>query len=156
MTKFNLYNLKDIKIFEQLFLNIVKNEEIVVLCVGTKKYFYDSFGVICGDRIKNINIYCYGSSKREVNGLNFKQVYAFIKSKHKTSKIVVIDSVFSRAKNPPILILKNGGIIPSGINNKQEIGDVGILFNMFSYHNTDIIESVINFIENMIKKYCQN
>ncbi len=155
MFKFNLYNLENFDLLENLFL-LGDNSDVVFLCLGTKKYFNDSFGVLMGDELKNIKVISFGSSKREVNGTNFLKVYDFIRQKYKNSKIVLIDSVFSGEKNSPILIYQNYGTIPAGICNNKRIGDESILFNSFSYIKKDIIEKVVKMLTNMIKKCVKN
>ncbi|MGN1208577.1 MAG: DUF1256 domain-containing protein [Christensenellales bacterium] len=152
MLKFDLFDLNDFESFENLFFEQTKNCEIVLLCVGTKKCAFDDFGVIVGDKLKNLKIYCYGSSKREINGTNFLEVFDFVKKKHSKAKIVVIDSVFVKSAKKPILIFQNYGVVVSGLNNNRPIGDQGILFNSFSYHNSETFEKVLNLIYKMFKK----
>ncbi|MBE5746425.1 MAG: DUF1256 domain-containing protein [Clostridiales bacterium] len=152
MFEFNLYDLENFNILENLFkLNNYK-KNIVVLCVGTLKYFNDSFGVIFGDLIKELNIYCYGCKKHEVNGLNYLQVYNFIREKHKSAKIIVIDSVFVKSDKKPILIYKNSPINVSCLNNNNLIGDEGILFNSFSYSNTKCFNKTLYLLRKMFEK----
>lgn len=150
---FYLYDLTEFKVFEQVFLESNKNNDIVFLCIGTKNYINDSFGVKVGDELKKCKVYCYGSSKREINGTNFMGVYKFVKSKHKNSKIIIIDSVYFKTSNSPILVYQNAGVVVSGLNNKTPIGDAGILFNSFSYHNTGKVEKVLGLLTKMLKNF---
>lgn len=152
MFEFNLYNFDSFEKFENLFLQNNKNKDIVFMCIGTKKYFNDSFGVLLGDCLKNIPVYVYGSSKREVNGLNYLNVYNFIKNKHKNSKIVVIDSVYVKSEKKPIIIYKNNASNVSGLNSNLLIGDESILFNSFSYSNLDYLNNMVTRLSNLIKK----
>ena len=152
MFNFYLYDLKEFNVFEQVFLKNNEKFDIVFLCVGTKKYINDNFGVRIGDELKKCKVYCYGSSTREVNGTNFMEVYKFVKSKHKNSKIIVIDSVYFKTKSSPILVYQNQGVVVSGLNNKTPIGDAGILFNSFSYNNNEKFGNVLNLLTKMLKK----
>lgn len=156
MFNFYLYDLTEFNVFENLFQSFVNFslKNVVFLCIGTKNYANDSFGVLCGDKLKNKNVYCYGSSVREINGTNFLDVYNFVKSKHKNAKIVVIDSVFVQSTQKPILIFRGGGVNVSGLNSNALIGDAGILFNSFSYHNNEKTQQVLCKIEKMINSLC--
>lgn len=122
----------------------------------TKKYVNDSFGVVVGDKLKNIKVISFGSSKREINGTNFLKVFKFIKQKYKNYKTILIDSAYFNADNSPILVYQNYGIIPSAINSNIRIGDAGILFNSFSYTRKEIVDEVVYLLENMIKKFAKN
>lgn len=153
MFNLSVYNLKEFSRLENMFLSCNKNNEIVVMCIGTKKYFNDCFGVLLGDKLKKLNIYVYGSSKREINGLNYLNVYKFIKRKHYNAKIIIIDSVFIKGDKKPVLIYKNGGINVSGLNSDILIGDEGILFNSFSYSNLDYLNNSIILINNLFHKF---
>lgn len=154
MFDFYLYDLNDFYVFEDVFkLGIENTKQIVFLCVGTKKYKQDSFGVLMGDKIKKLKVFCYGCSKREINGLNYSKVYEFVKKKHQNSKIIIVDSIFIEGGKKPILIFKSGGVVVSALNNKMSIGDAGILFNAFSYNNDDIAGKIMQLIENMIKNF---
>lgn len=152
MQNFLVIDFYDFKKLQNEFIKNNLNANIVVICVGTKKYKYDNFGVILGDILKKEKIIVYGSSKREVNGLNFLKVYNYVKNKHKNCKIIIIDVVFCKSKIKPILIYKNQPIIVSALNNKIAIGDAGILFNSFSYYNKDYILIVSKFILNLFRE----
>lgn len=150
---FYLYDLTEFNVFEQVFFESNKCFDVVFLCIGTKNYFNDSFGVRIGDELKKCKVYCYGSSTREVNGTNFMEVYRFVKSKHKSSKIIIIDSVYFKTSNSPILVYQNTGVVVSGLNNKTPIGDAGILFNSFSYHNNEKVKNILGLITKMLKNF---
>lgn len=152
MFEFNLYDLKDFNKIETLFLENNKNKDVVFICIGTKKYFNDSFAVMLGDKLKNYNLFVYGSSKREVNGLNYLNVYNFVKHKHKKSKIIILDSVFVKSDKKPILIYKNSPVNVSGLNSNLLLGDESILFNSFSYSNLDYLNKILILLSNLFKK----
>lgn len=151
MFEFDLYSLNNFKLLEEVFLKQNKGKDIVLMCVGTQKIIEDDFGPLVGDKLKELDIFVYGSSVREINGLNFMQVYNFIKKKHPKSKIIVVDSVLVENKQP-ILIYKNSPVRVSGINSEQFIGDESILFNSFSYYNLDIKHSAIFLIKKLFEK----
>ena len=152
-----LYDISNYCLFDFVLKKELKNKNIVFVCIGTKKYFYDDFGVLVGDKFKKLKVISFGSSVREVNGLNYREVYSFIKNKFPGYKIVVVDSVYiNNNKKKPILMFKKSTINVSGINNKTRIGDYGILFNSFSYSNKNIKTDIINLLEKSIYKICQN
>lgn len=155
MFKFVLYSLQQFDMLEKIILSNM-SQNTVFLCVGTKKYVNDSFGVVVGDKLKNIKVISFGSSKREINGTNFLKVFKFIKQKYKNYKTILIDSAYFNADNSPILVYQNYGIIPSAINSNIRIGDAGILFNSFSYTRKEIVDEVVYLLENMIKKFAKN
>lgn len=153
MFKFSIYNFNQFNMLEKLFLqNNNTNKNLVLMCIGTNSYFNDCFGVKLGDELKKLNFYVYGSTKREINGTNFMQVYNFIKNKHKNSKIIILDSVYLKGDKKPMLIYKNSPINVAGLNSKYLIGDEGILFNSFSYSKLEYINNAINLIKNMFLK----
>lgn len=152
MFELNIFSLKEFKNLENTFLINNINKNLVILCIGKKNYFYDSFGPVLGTELKKLNLFVYGSVNREVNGLNFKQVYNFIKTKHPKSKVIIIDSVFVKGSKKPILIYKNSPICVSGLNNNCYIGDEGILFNSFSYSNFKVVKKIVNLLKNMFNK----
>lgn len=152
-----MYDISNYCLFDFVLKKELQNKNIVFVCIGTKKYFYDDFGVLVGDKFKKLKVFSFGSSIREVNGLNYKEVYNFIKNKFPSYKIVVVDSVYiNNSFKKPILMFKKSAINVSGINNKTRIGDYGILFNSFSYSNKNIKTNIINLLEKSIYKICQN
>ena len=149
MFEFFLYDLKHFSSLEKLFLSNNLKKEVVFLCVGTNSYFNDCFGPKIGDELKKLNFFVYGSSKREVNGLNCFKIYEFIKLKHKNCKVIILDSVFIKGEKKPFLIYKNSPIKISALNSDLSIGDEGILFNSFSYSKLEYINKVIDLIVKM-------
>ena len=155
MKDFYLSDLEDCEDFFCL-LNLwcgLKKEKPVFLCIGTKKVLYDSFGPVMGSLLKKYSsFYVYGSLKREVNGLNFYEVYKFIKKKHTNSKIIVIDNAYIKNAGNVKLILKNSGVFPSGINNsKNQVGDVSILINGFSYNSNKVKKNYKQLFKMLLK-----
>lgn len=152
-----LYDISNYCLFDFVLKKELQNKNIVFVCTGTKKYFYDDFGVLVGDKFKKLKVISFGSSVREVNGLNYREVYNFIKKKFPSYKIVVIDSVYINNNiKKPILMFKKSAINVSGINSKTCVGDYGILFNSFSYSNKNLKSNIINLLEKSIYKICQN
>ena len=155
MKDFYLNNLEDCEDFFCLLNSWcgLKKERPVFLCIGTTKVLCDSFGPMMGSLLKRYsNFYVYGSLKREVNGLNFFEVYKFIKKKHKNSKIVVIDNAYIKNAGNIKLILKNAGIFPSVINNsKNQVGDVSILINGFSYNSNKVKKNYKQLFKMLLK-----
>ena len=152
MFELNVYSLSEFSVLEKLFLLNNINKDLVFLCIGTQKYYLDSFGVKIGDKLKKLNFFVYGSSKREINGNNFLKVYEFIKKKHPNSKIIVIDSVYVKGNKKPVLIYKNTPINAGSLIGNYQIGHEGILFNSFSYSKIDDFNKIINLITNFFAK----
>lgn len=156
MSNFLLYNLNDYSLFEDILLNELKFKNLVILCIGTKNYENDAFGVKIGDELKNVKIISLGHSKREINGLNYSKVYDFIKQKLPEYKVVILDSVYINGDSKPYLVFKKSGVNVSGINSDKVIGDYGILYNSFSYSSKNIKDFVINLLTKTFNKLCQN
>lgn len=157
MNNYCLYDLKNYIHFEKYMINLLKRENFIVMCIGTNKYFKDSFGPLVGDKLKSIKRYVFGSSVREIAGGNFLQVYNYIKQKFPAYKILIIDSFYCLSNKKPILFLKSGGINVSGLNCKFRIGDYGILFNSFSYNNMDYLDKIIyNLTKTFLKQWQNN
>ncbi len=95
---------------------MLKNKDVVVLCLGYKNFFLDSVGPIVGSILKhkyNTKVYVYGSLNSDINAKIAKKYYSFIKNKHKNSKIIIIDALISKNKKEGKLIVtkKNGNIL---------------------------------------------
>ena len=131
------------------------NRKFVVMNIGTKNYFLDSFGFKMGEKLKKLQIYAYGGKKREINGRKFLKTYKFIKEKHKDYDIVILDSVYSLNNKKPILIYKDSPIRVSFLTNKIEIGNAGILFNSFSYSSEESLDKTVKVVEKIFQKISQ-
>jgi len=70
-----------------------QNNKIVIMCVGTDKVLFDSFGALVGSLLKrtDINAYVYGQVGKPINSKNINLIYQNIKRLHPNSYILVVD-----------------------------------------------------------------
>jgi len=103
----------------------------VILCIGSDKVMGDALGPVAGHILtKDLNVpaFVYGSLSRPVNALNLLETISFIKYKHRSKKILVIDSSVGKKEDIGKIIIKNDGIYPGAASGKNlpKIGDFSI------------------------------
>lgn len=109
--------------------DINKNREVVFLCVGNAKIWYDSFGPMVGTILQymGINNYVYGNLKSNICQDNLKTYIDIIYRYHYDPYIVVVDNCLS-ASNKFEVIIKEGPTDCAGLSKEPiSIGDCGIL-----------------------------
>lgn len=77
--------------------NLSKDYEVVFLCVGNPKVWYDSFGPMFGSLLKhfNLNKFIYGDLKAPITSENINYYIDCIYKFHVKPFVVVIDSAIS-------------------------------------------------------------
>lgn len=104
----------------------------VILCIGTTNVSGDSLGPCVGDRLideYNIDAYVYGRSNKPVNGINYSEYVAHIKTHHKDSLIIAVDACLGGFKDIGRIKYIMRGLKAGAALNKtlDKIGDIGIL-----------------------------
>ena len=90
------YNIDLIKKIEKLKI-ISQNRDVVFLCVGNSKVWYDSFGPMIGTFLQYVGVsnYVYGNLKSNVNNNNIQKYVENIYKFHYNPFIVVFDNAIS-------------------------------------------------------------
>ena len=108
---------------------ISKKQEVVFLCVGNPKIWFDSFGPMMGSLLKYLNLekFIYGNLKSPIKAENLEQYVNMIYRFHINPFVVVIDSAISKASNIQLKI-KEGAIKCACLSdNPLEVGDMSIM-----------------------------
>ena len=135
-----------LKVIQQK-LSLYKLKKMMILCIGTDKVIYDSYGPLVGRELikydfgDTINI--VGSTKNTLNALNLERFINEHKKEINNSLVICIDAMASN--NYPIgsVIIRDDGIIPGALYNKKipKIGDIsicGIVGNKFSIMDNEV------------------
>ena len=165
-------NIVDYQIESQIFKlqkYVLENryKEIVFVCVGNYKIWYDSFAPQFAESLResNINCYVYGG-KNSIVPDNLIDYMTFIETKHARALIIVVDScLVTDDRNSCCFFVKKSPMVPAGYTNTKSFGDISILFgvtrkeNKFKYLETQkqTIKYLINRIgqclrDNLYKK----
>jgi len=131
------------------------NNELIFLCVGNSKIWYDSFGPMVGSVLKALNFkhYIYGNNKFNINSDNLNDYVNLIYTFHNNPCIIVIDSCISNTNQPHIKIEKGSIICASLSKNSMDIGNFNIKFCI----NKEILlkNEIYNVMIKEIKKICR-
>lgn len=151
MTAFANYNL-----YKQLEkIAEVKDREIVFLCVGNDKYWFDSFGPIFGSVLQKLNIekFIYGNTKCSIKACNLKQYVDMLYKFHQNPYVVVIDSALSSCDQESVKV-KEGPITCAYLSDKSmSVGDLAITYNIpkKQIHNPDNYMKLIKNLKNVAR-----
>ena len=109
-----------------------KNQNIVVLCIGTDRSTGDSLGPLVGTKLssalKDTNITVLGTVHNPVHAKNLEENIEYIKSDIKNPFVIAIDASLGGVDKIGYVNVFNRPIKPgAGVNKKlPEIGDIGI------------------------------
>ncbi len=100
---------------DELSKLINNKENIVFLCIGTKKIVGDSIGPLVGSALKhsfkfNNKIKVVGDYENNIYYQNIQESLDFINKKYTNSAIVVIDSALSSEANIGKIFVENKGL----------------------------------------------
>ena len=124
---------------------IKKEKEIVFLCVGNPKIWFDSFGPIIGSVLKNLNIkkYIYGNTRYPIVASNLKMFVDMIYRFHVNPYIIVFDNAISNCLVPTLKI-KEGPVNCAVLSDESiEVGDLSIIYCF----NKENIKNCNNYYE---------
>ena len=101
----------------------------VFLCVGSSNVVGDSFGPLVGEILtKKFGIkQVFGNLEHNITSKNLEQVYALIKLKFPTSKIVIIDAAITHDSNVGMVNFLSTGCVPACQTNLKIYGDYSLL-----------------------------
>jgi len=126
-----------------------KEREVVFLCVGNSKIWFDSFGPMVGSLLKiiGVNNFVYGNVYSNVIPTNIAYYIENIYKFHLNPYIVVIDSCISKNIDD-CLIFKEDSLTCSSLNkNSINVGDFFITYTF----NKEFVNDLKNY-KKMLKK----
>lgn len=144
--------------FKNLLLKASKEEkEVVIICIGSDKYIFDSFGPVLGQLIKEkrlLNIKVYGTLDNPIHALNLQKEFEIIRNKHKNSFIIGVDASVTTKNISERIAFLNKSIEPGLAFNKKliPVGDCSIIFRVSKEEASEIKEMRISEVYNECKK----
>lgn len=105
------------------------DREVIFLCVGNGKIWFDSFGPMMGSLLKRCQLkkFIYGNLQYSIKGSNIKEFIEMIAKFHINPFIIVFDSCLSKSCG---LTIKKGPLLCSFLSEGVEVGDLSVSFNM--------------------------
>ena len=138
MKKNNIDGFLKAKEFSEYYLilekliKISEEREVVFLCVGNSRVWYDCFGPIFGSVLISlgINKYIYGNTKFNITANNVSYFVELIYKFHNNPYIIVVDSILD-GNFCGGLKIREKSIICAGLSNSPlEIGDMSITYSI--------------------------
>ena len=119
-------------IFGIYFKQVFDGDPPIILCIGSERATGDALAPLVGSLLRNkynVNTFVYGTLENTVNAKNIKEVYAFIKERHKNRKILSIDACVGAEQDVGFIKLTRNGLLPRSAIEKTNVsfGDYGIL-----------------------------
>ena len=140
---------------ENLFLIALKqNLEIVFLCIGTPKFFGDSFGPIVGDKLLGLGLpfWVFGNSKSFVDANNARSTQKVVSVVHPNSLLVVVDALSTKNKsNVGDVVLSNNYV---GLNPKVCLFADLFLFGTTTFVGHQKLYAKLELVEQLATKVC--
>ena len=123
-----LHNINLVSQIEKL-KKISNTREVVFLCVGNSKIWYDSFGPMMGTLLQYLGVenYVYGNIKSNIDVSNIQYYIDVIYKFHYNPYIVVFDNALSSNDEFVIKINKKSTTCAALSKNAVEVGDVSIM-----------------------------
>ena len=103
--------------------------DVVFLCVGNSKVWYDSFGPMMGSLLQFFGVknYVYGNIRSNIHKDNIHEYIKIINKFHYNPYIVVFDNAFSNNDEFGIKIMEDGVECAAFSNDPAYVGDLSIL-----------------------------
>lgn len=145
---------KNISIIEKLEKAKNQKKNVVFLCVGNSKIWFDSFGPIVGSflQCRGVENYVYGNVNSNVLSNNICEFIDMIYKFHVNPFIIVVDSSISNVSSFDLFVNEEPTLCGAFSENPCEVGDLKIAClvpsdNIFSEKNQKGFTS-------QIKKIC--
>lgn len=133
--------------------------EIVIVCVGTNRYTWDSLGPIVGSRLSerfggNRYVHLYGTLDKPVHALNLQKTIAHITKTHSQAYIIAVDAALGQFYKIGTLQLVEEPLQP-GVSLDKELPPIGHIhvkgiINNHSLLNHKVMEHTsLTFINEM-------
>ena len=114
---------------------IFKEEDVIIVCIGTDKHVWDSLGPMVGSMLQDYNIKVYGNLNNPITAMNVEEIKEKIEIIHPDSVIIAIDiAVTDNIEFNKKVYIREGGIKPGigvGITDLSVIGDYSILYYVY-------------------------
>ncbi len=123
-------NFNMFRLFEKA-KKISKEREVVFLCVGNSKIWFDSFGPLMGSLLKcfDLNKFIYGNIRANIKPCNLKEYVDLIYKFHASPYIIVFDSALSNTNSG--ICVREGSIVCASLSSeKVEVGDLSVTYNI--------------------------
>ena len=107
-----------------------KNQEIILLCIGSDRATGDCLGPIIGYKLSSLSypkLTVYGTLSEPVHAKNLSETINKIKTHHKNAFIIAIDASLGMANHIGFITLGEGSLYP-GIGVNKELPCVGDIF----------------------------
>ena len=123
------------------------SREVVIFCVGNPKIWYDCFAPFLAEILRlqgNIKSYIYGGINFAITSDNLQLYMDFIKAKHPSACIIVVDNclTINKAESGTIAITKRATNV-AGLSGDYLFGDISILLK------TNPQDSCFAFLKNL-------
>lgn len=108
--------------------NISEKRDVIFLCVGNSKIWYDSFGPIVGTLCQYIGVknYIYGNLRANINQSNLEDYINIIYRFHYNPFVVVFDSALSISEDFFIKIIDGPTECAGLSDNSVLVGDLSV------------------------------
>ena len=110
--------------------NKKKNQEIILLCIGSDRATGDCLGPIIGYKLSHLScpkLTVYGTLSEPVHAKNLSDIIKKIKLHHKNAIVIAIDASLGSASHIGYITLGEGCLYP-GIGVDKELPCVGDIF----------------------------
>ena len=123
-----LINIELAKKIEQI-KSLSFSREIVFLCVGNSKIWYDSFGPMIGSLFQHLGLhdFVYGNMRSNINKDNLQEYRDIIYRYHNNPYVIVVDNALSVADEFSIKIVDGETKCAAMSDNQFCVGDLSIL-----------------------------
>jgi putative sporulation protein YyaC len=157
------YNQKLItRQIEEIF-RFANKKEIVFVCVGNYKVWFDCFSSIIATYLrqnKNNKYFVYGGSDFPIIADNLCTFMDFIARVHPSAFVIVVDNCLTLNKSQNCTLeIKNSPAVPAGFVSNKSFGNASILLKTyifdspltFLHKQNDVINILLEIIENGLK-----
>ncbi|MGQ7884475.1 spore protease YyaC [Paenibacillus sp. WC2504] len=133
--------------------------EIVIICVGTNRYTWDSLGPMVGSRLSerfegHRHVHLYGTLEKPVHALNLQKTIAHIAKSHNQAYTIAVDAALGQFYKIGTLQLVEEPLQP-GVSLNKELPPIGHIhlkgiINNHSLLNHKVMEHTsLTFIDEM-------
>lgn len=113
------------------FLKLYRNDNCVILCIGTDRFIGDCLGPLTGTLLSKLNLTApiLGTLENPVHAVNLRKTMSHIKTHYKGYKVIAIDACLGTSHSVGYIQIKEGSIQPGrGVGkNLSHVGDCSIV-----------------------------